>query len=86
MKPDYDCLCEQVKTCEFEIVRNNEQVPAVVQLRLELAGSPRVVMGYLNHTTFRADFEASAHRVIATFNLRRPENRDLQRFILSNEV
>lgn len=86
MKPTYDCVCEHIRTCDLEITRNDEHVPAVVQLRLELTGSPKAVMSHLNHTRFRADYEASAHRVIATFNLRRVENHDLREFILSNEV
>lgn len=86
---NYPCLCELVDAYESETVRNQDGETAVVRLTLGIkpgVGEPQKVMSSLELTGYKADIQISRHEVVATFNLRRPQNTELRSFIRNEDV
>lgn len=79
MASDYPCVCGLVDTSKVETASREGRGAIVLTLNLRPGiGQPEAVMAAIDLTGYRADFTVSRNFVVASFNLRRPQNAELR--------
>lgn len=89
MVPAYSCLCGLVEKSRVETVTEANGKVEVVNLTLGLtpgASDPQAVMRSIDMIGYKADYRVSHNEVVASFNLRRPQNDKLRSFIRNGGV
>ena len=80
----YACLCEVIEVSIAETVMDGDKGEALLKLSMSFREDKRdvaAVMGGIDLTGYRANYQSSKDTVIATFNLRGPHNLDLRLFV-----
>lgn len=87
MIPHYSCLCELVGTCTIETVKNDSGGTALVlSMTLRQGKDAQAVMTGIDLMAYKADFQVSRSAVVASFNMRRPQNVELETFVRETGV
>ncbi|WP_395695599.1 hypothetical protein [Nocardioides sp.] len=84
---EYACLCELVEGCSVEMVRQGGMAPVLnLSMKLRQGIDAQTVMTGIDLTGLRADFKVSREAVTASFNMRRPQNTELIKFVRETGV
>lgn len=82
----FGCLCQLAEACRLDTSTNESGTAVLVNLTMTGVDEPKSVMKSIELTGYRADLRISHHEVVASFNLRRPENTGLRLLIRESGV